>query len=230
MRSVGRFFQGVDGEGLLLSPIGQDPVADCIILPDCDTTPEGLIGWSDKPTSEGLIVRALAHAGVRVLMPTLIDRQSRYSVIPVEAPTDQPHRGWIYRQAFEMGRHIQGFVIQKVLAAAEWFRGDRPVKPIANWVFVGFGEGGTLALATGAIDTGIDAVSVSRAFHSRQKMWEEPIDHNIWRFLTEFGDAELAAMIAPRSLTVESCPNFPLLRPGHEPGQDPEQARDTCFD
>ena len=213
---------GVDGEGLLLSPKTGEPVADCIVLPDCDTSPEGLIGWSDKSTSEGLIVRALAQAGIRVLVPALIDRHSRYSVIPGKAPTGQPHREWIYRQAFEMGRHIQGYEVQKVLAAAEWFRADRG-QAKRKLGLIGFGEGGTIALAAGAIDTAIDAVCISGAFHSRQKMWEEPIDHNIWGFLTEFGDAELAAMIAPRSLTIEAAPfpsfSVPATSQGKTPGK-----------
>ena len=35
--------------------------------------------------------------------------------------TDQPHREWIYRQAYQMGRHIIGYEVQKVLAAVDWF-------------------------------------------------------------------------------------------------------------
>jgi len=40
--------------------------------------------------------------------------------------TDQPHREWIYRQAFHMGRHIIGYEVQKVLAAVDWFRSRNP--------------------------------------------------------------------------------------------------------
>ncbi len=218
---------GVDGEGLLLSPKAGEPSADCIILPDCETTPEALVGFTkegDGSGNEPLFVRLLAHAGVRVLVPTLINRHSQYSVIPGRAPTGEPHREWIYRQAFEMGRHIQGYEIQKVLAAAEWFRSDRGSAK-RKLGLVGFGEGGVIALAAGAMDTGIDTVGVSAAFHSRQKMWEEPIDHNVWGFLKEFGDAELAAMIAPRSLTVEAAlrPSF-FVPAASQP--DPRKARD----
>ena len=36
-------------------------------------------------------------------------------------------------------------------------------------------------------------------------MWQEPIDRNVWRLLTEFGDAQIAGMIAPRTLVIEAC-------------------------
>jgi dienelactone hydrolase len=216
---------GVDGEGLLLCPKNGDALADCIVLPDCDSTPEALIGVANTLTSsneDSGFVRYLADARVRVLMPILINRHSDYSAISGRPSTGQPHREWIYRQAFEMGRHIQGYEIQKVLAAAEWFRADRGSAK-RKLGLIGFGEGGTIALAAGAIDTGIDAVGVSAAFHSRQRMWEEPIDHNVWGFLTEFGDAELSAMIAPRTLMIEAAqgPSFsvPAASKGPTPGK-----------
>jgi hypothetical protein len=211
---------GVDGEGLLLSPKVGEPSADCIILPDCETTPEALAGLAADVPKEAFFVRLLADAGVRVLIPTLIDRHSQYSVIPGKAPTGEPHREWIYRQAVEMGRHIQGYEIQKVLAAAEWFRTDRGSAK-RKLGLVGLGEGGTIALAAGAIDTGIDAVYLSGAFHSRQRMWEEPIDNNVWGFLAEFGDAELAAMIAPRLLTIEAAKGSSFFAPATSQGPTP---------
>ena len=213
---------GVDGEGLLLSPKEGEPVADCIVLPDCDTIPEALVGLTDDLPAETQFVRFLANARVRVLVPVLIDRHSQYSAIPGRATTGQPHREWIYRQAFEMGRHIQGYEMQKVLAARAWFRADQGHANRKIGVF-GCGEGGIIALAAGAIDTGIDAVGVSGAFHGRQAMWQEPIDRNVWSFLTEFGDAELAAMIAPRALIVEAAkmPAFsvPADNKGPTPGK-----------
>jgi hypothetical protein len=33
--------------------------------------------------------------------------------------TNQPHREWIYRQAYEMGRHVIGYEVQKVLAGID---------------------------------------------------------------------------------------------------------------
>ena len=62
-----------------------------------------------------------------------------------------------------------------------------------------------LALYAAALDTRIDAACVSGYFDSRQNIWQEPIDRNVFGLLEQFGDAELAAMIAPRTLVVEAA-------------------------
>src|SRR5262249_53595426 len=52
-------------------------------------------------------------------------------------------------------------------------------------------------------------------FQTREAVWQEPIYRNVWGLLTLFGDAELAGMIAPRSLTIEACAatRYPPIRP-----------------
>jgi hypothetical protein len=69
---------------------------------------------------------------------------------------------------------------------------------------MGSGEGGLLALCAAAIDPRIKAACVSGYFDSRQNVWQEPIDRNVFGFLERFGDAELASLIAPRALVVEA--------------------------
>jgi dienelactone hydrolase len=211
---------GVYGEGLLLTPKKGAPKADCIVLPDCNTSPESLAGLTEPTPPEHLLVLFVVEAGFRVLVPGLINRSTQYTVIPGRAPTRQPHREWIYRQAFEMGRHIQGYETQMVLAAAEWFRADRGESQRKLGVF-GFGEGGRISLLAGALDTSINSVGVSGAFASRQKLWQEPIDRNVWGFLTEFGDAELASMIAPRSLIIEAAKGPSFFVPANNAGPTP---------
>ncbi|WP_372933443.1 alpha/beta hydrolase family protein, partial [Mariniphaga sediminis] len=44
---------------------------------------------------------------------------------------------------------------------------------------------------------------VSGYFAPREKVWKEPIYRNVWGLLKEFGDAEIASLIAPRSFVVE---------------------------
>ena len=70
---------------------------------------------------------------------------------------------------------------------------------------VGYGEGGLLALYAAALDTRIDAALVSGYFDSRQDLWQEPIYRNVFGLLDQFGDAELASLVAPRALVVEAC-------------------------
>src|SRR5690606_7202699 len=110
-----------------------------------------------------------------VLVPTLIDRRDTYVNHPEGRPTNQPHREFIYRAAYEMGRHIIGFEVQKVLSAVDWFKqqGNQPVG-----VF-GYGEGGLIAFCGAALDTRIDAAVVSGYFGPRESLWSEPIYRNV---------------------------------------------------
>ena len=67
----------------------------------------------------------------------------------------------------------------------------------------GYAEGGLIAFYAAALDPRIEAVLVSGYFDSRQRLWEEPIYRNVFGLLQEFGDAEIASLIAPRALIVE---------------------------
>ncbi len=194
---------GVDADGLLLQPDG-DPVARVVAIPDADWSPEMLVGLAPGVPPEAQFARRLAENGCQVLVPGLIDRTDTWSGNPRIRMTNQPHREFIYRMAFEMGRHIIGYEVQKVLAAVDWFTHDAGADDahIAVW---GHGEGGLLALYSAAADPRIDTAVVSGYFQSRQNVWQEPIYRNVWSLLHEFGDAELASLIAPRALIIEAC-------------------------
>jgi dienelactone hydrolase len=183
---------GVDAEGWLLQP-NKEPVADVIALADCDATVDMLI----KP-----FPAVLAESGCRVLVPMLMDRSDAYSGNPKIRMTNQPHREFIYRAAFEMGRHIIGYEVQKVLSAVDWFSANAPKRLIG---VVGYGEGGLLAFYAAAADARIHAACVSGYFKPREDVWREPIYRNVFALLAEFGDAEIASLIAPRALVVEAC-------------------------
>ncbi len=196
---------GVTGEGLLLEPPAP-PAAQVIALPDADWTPETFIGLASGLGNDTPIPIRLAAAGVQVLVPTLISRDDTYSGNPLVVYTNQPHREFIYRQAFPLGRHIIGYEVEKIQAAVDQFqklnaqqKRDLPIG------VAGVGEGGLLALYAAAIDPRIDAALVSGYFQDRTGVWQEPIYRNVWGLLAEFGDAEIAGMIAPRSLIIEAC-------------------------
>ena len=190
----------VSGEGLLLEP--KRPSAGYVVaLPDADQTPEQIAGLASGVAAENQFARRLAENGFAVLVPTMIDRTSRWSGHPDIHMTDQPHREWIYRQAYQMGRHIIGYEVQKVLAAVDWFELRNGGKGKIG--VSGYSEGGLIAFYSAAADTRIDAALVSGYFDSRQGVWSEPIYRNVWALLHEFGDAELGTLIAPRGLIVE---------------------------
>jgi dienelactone hydrolase len=191
-------FGDVRGEGLLLLPTGRKPVADVVAIPDADQTPEQVVGLAEGVAPESQFARRLAESGCRVVVPVLIDRR----VEPRNGRAKLTSREFLYRSAFELGRHLIGYEVQKVLAAVDWFvkdtKGSDPKIGVIGW-----GEGGMLAFYSAALDTRIDAACVSGYFGPREGLWKEPIDRNVFGLLERFGDAEVASLIAPRALVVE---------------------------
>ena len=88
----------------------------------------------------------------------------------------------------------------------------------------GYGEGGLIAFYAAALDRRIEAALVSGYFDSRQRLWEEPIYRNVFGLLREFGDAEIASLIAPRALVVEYSEAPQRGRPAQAPRAQAEAA------
>ncbi len=198
-----RVFQDVAAEGLLLEPTGR-AVARVVAIPDADLSPEMLAGLEPGLASSSQFAKRLAENKCQVLVPMVINRNDTWSGIPGIRMTNQSHREWIYRMAFEAGRHIIGYEVQKVLSAVDWFAYENRDSPVPIAV-MGYGEGGLLAFYSAAIDVRIQSAIVSGYFQSREGLWKEPIYRDLWGFLSEFGDAEVASLIAPRALVIEAC-------------------------
>ena len=195
-------FRGLDAEGVLVEP-KQAAVANVIAVPGPDgTTPEGFVDL--------FFAGELAENGCRVLVPTVIDTKDTWSGNPSIRFTNQPHREFIYRAAFEMGRHIIGLEVQKVLAAVDWFKREYPKLSVG---VTGLQEGALIAFYAAACDTRIAACEVSSHFQPRERVWSEPIYRNVFGLLDEFGDAEIASLIAPRELIIEESAIVPRQGP-----------------
>jgi hypothetical protein len=193
------------GEGLHVRP-KTAPVALVIALPDADQTPEMLAGLAPGLAPERQFARRLAEQGCEVLVLVLLDRRP---VVPSgpspEAMGTLSRRDFVARQAFPLGRHIIGYEVQKVLAGIDVLlagegrsAGGSPRIGVA-----GYGEGGLTAFYSAALDTRISAVLVSGDFDSRPRLGDEPFSRLLFGFQREFGDAEIATLIAPRGLIVE---------------------------
>ena len=114
--------------------------------------------WLPGLAAERQFARRLAENGCEVLVPVLVDRQDTASGNrELERFTNQPHREWIYRQAFELGRHIIGYEVQKVMAAVDFFQAQSPKAEGqgAKIGVMGYAEGGLIALYSAALDRGI---------------------------------------------------------------------------
>ncbi len=195
---------GVTGEGLLLEPNGKAR-GHVVAIPDADQTPEQLVGLAPGIPAQSHFARRLAENGFRVVVPLLINRACDFSGNPQIRMTNQPHREWIYRQAYELGRHVIGFEVQKVLAAVDWL--ERTADKDTRIGVAGYGEGGPIAFYSAAVDQRISGCMVSGYFNNRQGLWQEPIYRNVWCLLKEFGDAEIASLVAPRGLIIERSPS-----------------------
>lgn len=215
-------FRGVEGEGLLLVPDGE-PQADIIAVPDCDWTPEQAIGLTPGVPVEQQFPRRFAEAGCRVLIPALVDRGNTFAGNPGVRSVKHSQRETLWRAGYQMGRHPLGYEVQQVLAAADWLTQTRSaesgvrngdmtgmLKLIQNpgssrqeLGIIGYGEGGLIAMYAGAIDTRFLAVGICGTFGLSQRNAALPIYRNVWSLLEHFGDAEVAAMILPRSVIAE---------------------------
>ena len=213
--------KGLSSEGLLLKPKGKI-FARIVMIPDADVQPEVLAGMQQAGAPGFGAALALVKAGIEILIPSLVNRDFKYSGNPsLGTSTQQPHREWIYRQGYAVGRHVTGYELQKIFSAIDWFEARNRTENSTSAIGVaGYGEGGLLALYAAAIDQRIEATLVSGYFDVREQLWKEPIYRNVSGLLKTFGDAELAAMIWPRSLVIEHAkgPEIIHSNPGAAPG------------
>lgn len=197
---------GLDMAGLLLQP--QKAVRGrLVMIPDADQTPEELAGIkSPRNGKEVFPALRLAEQGIQVLIPALISRSQEFSgSSPLNIYTNQPHREWIYRQGFNLGRHIIGYELQKIASCIDWLEmqnagGNARVLPIG---IAGYGEGGMLALFAASVERRLSAVLISGYLGNSDGIWREPIYRNLHNPLTLAGNAELLAMSSHAGIVVE---------------------------
>ena len=214
-------FRDVWAEGILLTPKGT-VVADVIAIPDADTTPEEIAGLVESDSMP--YAKYLAANGCRVLVPTLLSRRLEKR----NGRANLTDREFIYRSAYELGRHLIGYEVQMVLASVDWFHKESGTNAPLPIGVVGWGEGGMLALYAGAVDPRIAAITVSGYVDDRTAIWNQPVDRNVFGLLERFGDGELLAM-GPKNIVVEAAagPQVQLPSQGGAPADLKSPARDA---
>jgi dienelactone hydrolase len=203
-------FGDVEGEGLNVRS-GERDLPSVIVIPDPDQSPEQLAGLLPGVPRECRVVRRLADSRCDLLVPSLIDR----TVVQRNGRARLTNREFLYRPAFELGRHLIGYEVQKVLALVDWLARRKALGHKGRIGIYGYGDGGAIALYAAALDTRIDAACVSGYFDNRNDLWRQPVDRSVFGVLDQFGDAELASLVAPRPLIIEAAkgPEF-LIPPG----------------
>tara|TARA_R110002096_G_scaffold114770_5_gene248808 strand:- start:2235 stop:4541 length:2307 start_codon:yes stop_codon:yes gene_type:complete len=192
-------FGNVHGIGLLFEPKEAVPIADIIALPDADQLPEDLCALPPYPAPQTTpFALNLARSGCRVLVPLLINRDENEFLMP--------NREWLHRPAYELGRTLAGYEVQKVLAAVDCLL-EMPRTSSRKVGVVGWGEGGRLALYSAALDSRIDGALVSGYVAARGAVWNEPADRTVFGLLRGHADWQIASLIAPRVLVIEAGHN-----------------------
>ncbi len=170
---------------------------------------------------EKYLPHRLARMGAVVSRIALIDRNTDYSGHPDIKQTNMTHREYVYRLGFNMGRHIIGYEVERTLAFINLVNEQRQLtESDSPVILVGVGEGAVIAQYVAALaPDSVDAVILHGYFSTRENVWEEPIYRNVWKQLTEFGDAEIASLIAPTPLIIEAgkAPEIdgpPVPKPG----------------
>jgi dienelactone hydrolase len=191
-------FRELKGEGLLAD---SEATMAFIVVPDCGTTPEQVFGIAPGIPAERQWANRLAGmVNARVLAMPVLDRREG-AQMPEGRKSKFSQREVVWRAGFEIGRTVAGYEVQKVLAAVDALRMNRPKTTVG---VVGTGEGGLIALLAAAIDPRITSVGVEGAFGPWEAQWTMPVDRTVFGFLREFGAAELAVMVAPRAVVISS--------------------------
>lgn len=195
------------GEGLLVMPRGNRPLANVIVLPDADQTPEQLSGLADGLPAGSQVAARLAAAGCRVLVPDLVSRRRE----PRNGRANLSDREYLQRPAFELGRTLAGYEIQIVLSLVDRMAAE--ADPLPTGIF-GYGEGGMLGLWAAGIDPRIESVAVSGFFGPRDESWREPMERSFFGLHRDFDAAEFALLMAGRPLVIETARGPELEQPG----------------
>ena len=193
--------------GLLFTPraTGRHPLV--IVCSDADTWPERFTGLLHAGQAAAWLQMLLAR-GVTVYVPQSVERTIDHSYCQrIPAAVGQPDssgkdRRWIlYRLGYVVGHTVPGLDVQDVLAAVDYLAVRQDVDP-QRIAVAGIGQGGMTAMLATSLDTRIAAAAVADYFSCRNDCWREPVDRRLPGQLLSFGDAEVAALIAPRPLII----------------------------
>jgi dienelactone hydrolase len=191
---------------LVFLPEVSNRKAAVVAIPDADQSPEEFVGIAEGMTTAGWL-RELLGRGVAVAIPQTVERRADHPLCAKAGGHDR--RLMLWRLGFIVGRTLVGMEVQQVVALADYLAAQPEIdgNKIDVW---GEGQGGMTALYAAATDERLAGVTVQDYFEQREQSWKEPIDRVLYGQLNEFGDAEVAALIAPRPLTIVTRSGGPV--------------------
>ncbi len=183
---------------LLFVPKSRKPEPAIIAVPDAEQGPEDFAGirkgLNTAPWLSGLLGR-----GITVAIPEMVERKSDHPLC--QSAGGNNRRRILWRLGFLVGRTLVGVEVQQVVALEKYLAAQPGIdaRRIGVW---GVRQGGMTALYAAAVDEHLAAATALDYFQQREDCWKEPVDRMIYGQLNEFGDAEIAALVAPRPLTI----------------------------
>lgn len=194
--------------GVLLAPTGGAPRKPALIVIGPEDEPaERFAGIEEGRTPAPWLVHLLAR-DVLVCLPVMVERTTDHPLsAQLRASASFPlkdRRHILHRLAFVNGRTLTGMEADQVRALLTALGAREDVDPARIGV-LGRGQGGMTALYAAALDERLRLAAVSGYFSAREECWREPVDRIIYGQLLEFGDAEVAALVAPRPLVVDTA-------------------------
>lgn len=187
---------GFGAKALLIVPMGSVSGA-VIAIPDATVSREEFLGLKEGQSAAPWLEKLLGRR-IAVAVPVMTERTTDY---PFGAQWGINRRQLIYRLGFVVGRTLVGLEVQQTLAVRNYLARRLQLKD-ARIGLLGTGQGGMTALYAAGVDGQFGPVDILNYFQQRENCWNEPVDRMLYGQLNEFGDAEVADLIAPGPLTI----------------------------
>ena len=179
---------------LLFIPQGK-AVGAVIAMPHADESREAFAGVAEGAPKATWLTSLLERRLV-VCVPVTVERKNDF---PFGVRYGINRRQLLYRLGFLVGRTLAGLEVQQTLALRDYLV-SRFFLQKQQVAVMGERQGGMTALYAAAVDGDFGPTVVVDYFQQREHCWEEPVDQMLYGALNEFGDAEIAALIAPGPL------------------------------
>jgi dienelactone hydrolase len=189
---------GVTARALVFSMPGVEKAPAAVAIPDALESAEEFAGVAAGATPAAWLTDLLSR-GVVVAVPSMIERKADHPLSAKLKGKDRRHI--LHRLGYVTGRSLSGLDVEAVLLVAGAL-GQRANVDRARIAVIGRGQGGRSALLAAAVDPALAASGVADDFGPRDEMWREPVDRMLPGLLLAFGDAEIAALVAPRRLVL----------------------------
>jgi dienelactone hydrolase len=193
---------GLSARALIFFPKSATLVGGVIAIPPATESREEFAGVMEGARPAAWLKVLLAR-NVAVAVPITIERRDDHPICKQAGGKDR--RRVLWRAGFIVGRTMVGLEVQQALALHQYLASRQKVaaKPIA---VMGMEQGGMTALYAGALDEHFASVASLDYFAQRENCWQEPVDRVLNGQLNEFGDAEVAALIARRPMFIGTSP------------------------